>query len=72
MSLKLEEFLSELIERVRKDNLSSDITKSLSDLFLQNELEKAGVKIDTLLKERDIKYYTMGWYVYNSLSDKDL
>ena len=67
MSLKLEEFLSELISRVRDDKVSNEMTKSLTDLFLMNELEKAGKTPSDLLNDNDMKYYIMGWYVYNSL-----
>jgi hypothetical protein len=71
MSIKLEEFLSELIDRVRNNDLSHDDTKSLTDLFLSNELKKAGKTTKMIYDEKDMRYYTMGWYVYNSLSKKD-
>ncbi|MDD4930908.1 MAG: hypothetical protein PHG66_01980 [Candidatus Colwellbacteria bacterium] len=68
MSLKLEEFLSELTNRVRNDNLSDEMTKSLADLFLLNELEKTGRTSKSLLEEKDMKYYITGWFVHNLLS----
>lgn len=71
MSLKLEEFLSELIDRVRNDKLSDEMTKSLIDLFLMNELEKAGRTPKIISNENDMKYYTMGWFVYNSLANQE-
>jgi len=70
MSIKLEEFLSELIDRVRNDNISPEIRKSLTDLFLLNELEKVGKTPQMLLEEKDMKYYTIGWFVYNVLESE--
>lgn len=67
MSLKLEEFLTELICRIRNDNLSDNMTKSLTDIFLLNEQEKAGVTLNSFETGDNIKYYIMGWYIYNSM-----
>ena len=73
MSVNLEEFLTELIDRLQKDNLSSDMTKMLTDMFLLNELEKVGRTPNTIVNsENNMKYYIMGWYIYNNLNiEKD-
>ena len=67
MTLKLEEFLLELISKVRNDDLSPEMTNSLTNLYLVNELEKSGQTQKTIIEENDMKYYTMGWVIYNSL-----
>lgn len=68
MSLKLEEFLTQLIIQVRNDTLSDDMTKSLTDLFLLNALTKTGKTPKMITNENNMKYYTMGWFVYNVLN----
>ena len=72
MSLKIEEFLSELIIQVKNDSLSLEMKKNITNLFLMNELEKKG----DLSKNNDddnciLKYCIMGWYIYNSIGSSN-
>ena len=69
MSSRLEDFLNELIHQSKNDSLSSSMLSLIGDLYLKYSMEKEGKSIDTVGfdKKEFMKYYTLGWFVYNNL-----
>lgn len=63
---KLEEFLQTLLTDVRNNSISDNISSLLMELFLQYETEKKGSKLN-VTKDESLKYYILGWYIYNNL-----
>lgn len=68
MTAKLEEFLNELLQQVKNDNLSDEVSNLLGEAFLVNEMDKQGLTVDDICKNKreGLKYYMMGWYVYDN------
>ena len=64
----LEEFLNELLQQVKKGELSNKISSLLGELFLKFEMEKKGIDIFDSNENEMMKYYTLGWYIYNSIN----
>lgn len=53
-----------------KDNLSPEILKAIGEIYIQYKAEKSGVDIKNNEQDEMMKYYTMGWFVYNNLINK--
>lgn len=71
MTVKIEEFLTELLQKVKKGDLSDEMSSLLSQLFLKYEMEKNGFKMQDKIQTEDyMKYYTLGWYIYNAIENK--
>jgi hypothetical protein len=73
MSDKLEEFLRLLISENDKSMLSEGMVNSLGELFIKYEMEKRGKDISTFMtdEKEEMKYYTLGWYLYNQMGNKE-
>lgn len=70
MSILLEDFLVNLLNQIKNnDEVSDDMMKLLTDMFLLNEFEKSGVtNFQSLGLEKNMKHYITGWYV-NKMKD---
>lgn len=67
MSTKLEEFLKELLQQIENGKLSDRISNLLGNVFLNYEMEKNGISLDSITSsdEEAMKYYVAGWFIYN-------
>lgn len=73
MSILLEDFLVKLLNQIKnKDEISSNMMKLLTDMFLLNEFEKSKESeysnFQSLGLEKNMSYYITGWYV-NKMKD---
>lgn len=75
MSIVVENFLNELIESSKENKLSKTMLECIRDLFLKYEMEKSGKSItehiESNTEEENMKYYTMGWYIYTSMQNSE-
>lgn len=65
MSILLEDFLVNLLNQIKNnDEISSDMMKLLTDMFLLHEFEKSGeTNLQSLGLEKNMRNYITGWYV---------
>lgn len=68
-TVKLEEFLNELLQQVNQNTLSPKISSLLSEMFITHKMEKEGIEINTFPNDHKemMKCYMLGWFFYNNL-----
>lgn len=69
----IENFLNKLIMDNRNNTLSKEVKTKIFELFIIDELQKNSISLDSLEEDDDknnMKYYTLGWYIYNNLITK--
>jgi hypothetical protein len=76
INIQIEFFLKEIYENWKNKNINDiDITYDILNLFIKyqkNNLNIINTNIDKIedKENNDMKYYTLGWYIYNCINNK--
>ena len=75
----LVQHFSELLEKLKKDELCSEKVRDLTLLYVKHQKEEYDKKVCTADEadeageaEENLKYFALGWYIHNFLIKKPI
>ena len=61
-------YLEELISDLKNQKISEEKKRELTMLYIQNKYKEVNSESDS---ETNLKYISLGWYIYNFLLNKN-
>ena len=68
---QLENFLNELLIKIKNNTLSTTMSLALGELFIKYDMENKQINQVPIEYNNDteiLKYYILGWYFYNQMN----